>query len=347
MHALHRRLALAIAALLGLTLLTIAMAPADSSSRLPLAGLDVPQAADSKAKDAKPQRPKPRSNVAAPRRSVRKHPPRDISVYRGLGTWIDMYDDLPYRRPRLVIADIASRGVKTIYLQTANYNRPVSRTRHVYAPAYVGTMLEAAHRRGIKVVAWTLPGFRPTTEDFQRARAAIRFRSANGHRFDGFALDIEAYLVDDLDVRNRRLGALSRRLRATVRPDYALGAILPEANASYWADFPYDVVARHYDVFLPMAYYSFRTEGYRNVRRWLGRNIREIRAETGRRSAPVHVIGGVSEGSSDREVRALVDEAHHRKAVGASMYSWRDATPGHWGELKRLRKPEHPRAKDD
>ena len=328
MHALQRRLALAIAALLGLTLLTAAMAPADSPARLPVAAPDAPGA--------------PATPEATAKTEARRRPPagtakagtrRDISVYRGLGTWIDMYDEVPYKRPRLVVRDIASRGVKTIYLQTANYNRPVSRTRHVHAPATVGVILEAAHRRGIKVVAWTLPGFRPTTEDFQRARAAIRFRSANGHRFDGFALDIEAYLVDNLAVRNRRLGALSRRLRTTVRADYALGAILPEANASYWADFPYDVVGRHYDVFLPMAYYTFRAHGYANVRRWLGANIREIRREIGR-TAPVHVIGGVSEGSSDREVRALVHEARHRNTVGASMYSWRDATRGHWRELK-------------
>lgn len=327
MHVLHRRLALAIAAVLALALLTAGMIPADSDTRLPPAAVDV----------AEVHKPKPRSNVAAPRRSSHRRPRPDISAYRGLGTWIDMYDEVPYKRPRLVVADIASHGVKTIYLQTANYNRPVSRARHVHAPAVVGTILEEAHRRGIKVVAWTLPGFRPGTEDFQRARAAIRFRSANGHRFDGFALDIEAYLVGDLEVRNRRLGALSRRLRHTVKPDYALGAILPEANASYWADFPYDVVGRHYDVFLPMAYYSFRTKGYRNVRRWLGDNVREIRVETGNSAAPIHLIGGVSEGSSDREVRALVDEARHRGTVGVSMYSWRDATPGHWRELQRVK----------
>ena len=337
MHVLHRRLALAIAVLLGLTLLTAAMAPADSGARLPVAGLDAPNPPTVNT----PPRAMPRSNVTAPRRSVEKaeHAKRDISAYRGLGTWLDMYDEVPYKRPRAVVAEIASHGVKTIYLQTSNYNRPASRARHIYAPAVVGTILEAAHRRDMKVVAWTLPSFRRTTEDFQRARAALRFRSPDGHRFDGFALDIEAYVVDDLEARNRRLGALSRRLRTTVRPNFALGAILPEANASYWADFPYDVVARHYDVFLPMAYYTFRVEGYANVRRWLGKNVNEIRAETGWRNAPVHVIGGVSEGSSDREVRALVDEAHRRKAVGTSMYSWRDATPGHWGELRRVRKP--------
>ena len=309
------------------------MTAADSNTRLPSAALDTPTAPATAAPD--PPVTKPRSNVAAPRHTTVK-PKRDISAYRGVGTWLDMYDEQPYKRPRLVVADIASHGVETIYMQTSNYNRPVSRTRHIHAPAYVGTILEAAHRRGIKVVAWSLPGFRPTTEDFQRARAAIKFRSANGHRFDGFALDIEAYLVDNLKVRNRRLGALSRSLRKIVGPDYALGAILPEANASYWADFPYDVVGRHYDVFLPMAYYTFRTEGYRNVRRWLGNNVREIRHEIGRHDVPVHVIGGISEDSSNREVRALVDTARERKAVGASMYSWDDATPGHWRELKRL-----------
>lgn len=316
MHVHQQRLTLAAAGLLALSLLTVAVRPAQAAR--PVAAVAAPRftAATSSASSAtmKP----------------------DVVAYRGLGTWIDIYDELPYRRPRLVVADIASRGVKTIYLETANYHRPADPRRKIWAPAVVATIIEAAHRRGMRVVAWYLPSFVDLDHDFARARAAIAFRTPNGERFDSFALDIESDKVRSLETRNRRMAALSQRLSDSLPPNYPIAAILPEAGAKYWPNFPYEVVARHYDAFLPMAYYTFRTSGYINVRRWLGNNVREIRLKTGNPAAPIHLIGGISEDASAREVEALVDEANYRRVIGAGMYSWDGATDAHWRKLTRL-----------
>ena len=54
-------------------------------------------------------------------------PPRDISVYRGLGTWVDAYDFSPQYQPNGApppvtpesMDDLAAAGVKTLYLQAA------------------------------------------------------------------------------------------------------------------------------------------------------------------------------------------------------------------------------------
>jgi hypothetical protein len=79
--------------------------------------------------------------------------------------------------------------------------------------------------------------------------AAIRSRTREGHRFDGFALDIEAVEVR-AGLRNRRLTALSEAIRHRVGPGYGLGAITPPwFNA--WGPFPYRALSRHYDVFSP------------------------------------------------------------------------------------------------
>src|SRR5690348_3389783 len=151
---------------------------------------------------------------------------------------------------------MARDGVRTLYLQTGNYEQRVDLVRR----RALGRFVDAAHAAGLRVVAWYLPSFLYPAQDYRRALAAIRFRTASGERFDGFALDIEASLVKGVRLRNHRLLRLSTRLRAAAGPRYALGAIIPSPvgirrHPAYWPGFPYRPLARVYDVFLPMAYF--------------------------------------------------------------------------------------------
>ena len=67
-------------------------------------------------------------------------------------------------------------------------------------------------------------------------------------------------------LRNRRALDSSRRLRAAVGPDYALGAIIPnprgmELRRDYWQPFLYAELAAIYDVFVFMVYLTYRGDG--------------------------------------------------------------------------------------
>ena len=88
----------------------------------------------------------------------------------------------------------------------------------------VTKMLEDA---GLRVVAWYLPSFLSVKTAAAHALAAIRFRSAHGESFDGFALDIEATSVRSLTLRDHRLLVLSSLLSHAVPSSYPLGAITP------------------------------------------------------------------------------------------------------------------------
>ncbi len=154
---------------------------------------------------------------------------------------------------------MARDGVRTLYLQTGNYEQRTDLVR----PHALGEFIDAAHAAGMRVVAWYLPSFLYPVQDTRAALAAIRFRSAKGERFDSFALDIEASLVHSVPLRSKRLLQLSARLRAAVGRRYALGAIIPSPvgirrHPTYWPRFPYRSLARYYDVFLPMAYATDR-----------------------------------------------------------------------------------------
>lgn len=315
------RLAIALAILLALTLLPAA-APTDADT--------VERAVVTAASTAEPSEPADPPDPADPE--------PDIEVYRGLGTWLDMYNAGPYRHPEKTVRAMARQGVTTLYLQTANYQRPQDPSKNIFRYKIVSRIIEAAHRHDIAVVAWYLPSFKDVAYDYRRSRAAITFTTEHGERFDGFALDIESPIVDNLDVRNRRLDVLSQRLRKSVPPSYALGAIVPEAGATYWRDFPYRMVAKHYDVFVPMAYHTFRVSGYDGVVQNMRRNIHVIRNRTGNPDVPIHLIGGLAGDSSDAEVRAFVDTALNRNVIGASVYDWPITPLDDWRQLRRIKR---------
>ena len=72
----------------------------------------------------------------------------DLDPYRGLGTWVDIYDDAQLRAPETTVARIAARGVRTIYLETANFKQ----SRDVVRPDRLSRMQDAAHAGGSAVV---------------------------------------------------------------------------------------------------------------------------------------------------------------------------------------------------
>ena len=257
-----------------------------------------------------------------------------LRSYRGLGAWVDMYDQGPWDYPRAAARRMAERGVRTLYLETANYRKPVKGP--MYRPRAVAAMLEEAHLQGIEVVAWYVPSFENLAKDFFRATTAIDFATSTGLGFDSFALDIEATVVRDIATRNERARTLSRRLRDHVGEGYTLGAIVPEAGALYWPDFPYAAMARRYDVFLPMAYFSYRTSGASGVYDFVSRNVAAIREETGDSTAAVHVIGGIAADSTPNEVEAMVAAARDKKAIGASLYDFPTTTSRQWTKLSKV-----------
>ncbi len=260
-----------------------------------------------------------------------------VEAYRGLGTWVNIYDDRQLADPEGTVRRIAARGVRTVYLETANFKQ----SRDIVRPDRVSRFLDAAHARGIAVVAWYLPGFAAGGRDLRRSLAAIRFRSEGGEAFDGFALDIEWSGVTPVSLRNRRTMDLSQRLRAAVGPDYALGAIIPNPRGmalrrDYWQPFPYADLAGVYDAFLPMVYSTYRGDGAAVVRRDVSRSMTILRTATGRPDVPIHLIGGLGDEFSAAEARAFARSVAELAPLGWSLYDFSVTAPSAWAALRAL-----------
>ncbi|MFL5796437.1 MAG: hypothetical protein ACJ77A_00705 [Actinomycetota bacterium] len=266
----------------------------------------------------------------------------DLSAYRGLGTWIDVYDQsdvfgpAAFGDPTTSVAEMVRNGVRTVFLEAGSYRHPA-----VAFPTATARFIRAAHAAGKRVVAWYLPLFRSVEHDFAEVVRVLRFRTPDGEGYDGFALDIEAAVVPAA----RRIAnflTLSAAIRAAVGPDYALGAIIPSPRGlirvpAYWPGFPYSQLPRFYDVVLPMSYFTFHEHGAAQVLRYVEDNVEIVRRATGEPGIPVHVIGGIADDMSPAETTAFVRGARSEHVFGASLYEFPRTSAFEWRALAPLR----------
>jgi len=282
------------------------------------------------------------AGLAPPHSAAAPGPGRaSLEVFRGLGAWVDIFEERAWRNPAKTVANMAGHGVRTIYLQTSNYSQDLP----VVHRQGVGRFLEAAHRRDMDVIAWYLPGFAKLARDFQRSMAAIKFRYS-GERFDAFGLDIEASVLGPPSERTKRLLRLSKRIRRQAGPRYPLGAIIPspvgiELNKGYWPGFPYEGLSETYDAFVPMGYFTYHVKGPSKVHAETARNVEIIRGKTGDPTIPIHLIGGVADEASGAEVQAFVRAVREHGLLGASIYNWSLTRAHDWAPLETI--PTNPR----
>ncbi len=272
---------------------------------------------------------------------------RSIDSYEGLGIWVDAFDFEPNYQgeggaePPLspsVVDEFADLGVRTVYLQAAR--RDDRAPGVLLDEGLLAEFLVRAHARDIDVVGWYLPLFDDVDADLERLVAIADF-AASGHRFDGIGVDIE-YIegVADAEDRSGRLVFLSQELRKA-RPDDALSAIVPPPvqleviNPTYWPRFPWRDLDRYYDVWMPMAYWTVRTDssGYRDAYRYSEESTRRLRANVGRDDAVVHIIGGIGDETTTEDLDGLRRAIEDTASIGGSIYDWQSLPPERRAEL--------------
>jgi hypothetical protein len=269
--------------------------------------------------------------------------PDTAAVYGGLGSWVDIFAGQAWRDPKAVVEVLRSNGVGTLYLETSNY----SQSQDILYPTALGRFVEAAHAAGLNVVAWYLPSLVRPALDARRALAAIRFRSAHGEAFDSFALDIEASLVRDVELRNARLIALARSLRTAAPAGYPLGAIVPSPvgmrrHPHYWPHFPFAELAATFDAFLPMAYFSYYAKTPAAAYAYAHDVVVAIRRETDRPEMPIHLIGGIANRARIAPVASFIQAASDCGVTGVSLYAFFQTSGAEWSRLRQATLGETP-----
>lgn len=264
-----------------------------------------------------------------------------LAAFRGLGTWVDLYDTPERADPQSTVAAMHGHGVRTLFLETSNFRS----SEDVVSPTTVSLFITAAHAAGMRVVAWYLPSF-ASSFDYRRCMAAIHFRTADRQGFDGFALDIESAVVTDVSLRTTRLLSLARRVRAGAGSAYPLGAIVPaprgmQLTPTYWPGFPFRSLRPLFDVFLPMGYFTYHTRGELAAHDYTAANVYLLRTQTGDRAVPIHAIGGLADAATAAEVTGFVQAERERGLLGASLYDFSTTSAEEWSILSTV--PANPR----
>jgi hypothetical protein len=185
---------------------------------------------------------------------------------------------------------------------------------------------------------WYLPTLEDPAADLRRLLAIAALD------VDGIAVDIEATNVADPVERSRRMVELSAALRAAL-PGQVIGAIpldpvtIEVVNPRYWPGFPWRELAPLYDVWMPMAYWTFRKQssGYRDGYRYTAENIDRLRANVGNPAAPVHALGGIGDRSTPEQVAGMLRAAAERGVMGGSLYDYRTTHDALWEPLRGFR----------
>ncbi len=276
-----------------------------------------------------------------------KSPPGpSLTAFRGLGAWVDLYD-FESVDPEAAVADMDARGVRTLYLQTARWNKPAPDDRsNIHDVAAVERWLTSAHARGLKVVGWYLPAYDDMTRDVRRTMSIARYRTHDGQKFDALGIDIEyKQQMPTLSAWNAAVATHAKRVRAALGSGYPIAAIVPaplamEVRPENWEGFPWESLASVSNVFMPMAYWSFRHDCAEKPEHcaygYTKGNVEKVRVLTGKPSVPLHVIGGVGDEISTDDVGDFVRAANAVNAYGGSLYDYQTTKPEYWPLLAKL-----------
>lgn len=286
--------------------------------------------------------PTPVPQIAKPKPRAPKPKPVPVrlsgGIFDGLGGWIDVYDhgnEAAWITG--AVNDMANRGVQTLYLESARFNSPSG----ILYPVAINAALKTAHDRGMKVVAWYPPDFLDVDRDVRFSVEAIRHVSPEGHRFDGFAPDVERMDVKDDAERTARFLDYTARVRIAAGPDYPMAAIVIAWSSPYyrraWSTFPWSRLKEFYSVVMPMSYWTGRKPDVATAAEITRINTVDSGALSG---LPVHTIGGVADAIDVPQAKAYVDVALQYGSIGGGLYDYRTQFPRPelWSELTRLRR---------
>ena len=261
--------------------------------------------------------------------------------FAGFGVWIDVYDwsseytgGKPYVGPSDV-ARMASLGAQTLYVQATKKNS----ANDIVDNGLLQPLIREARKQRMTVIAWYVPSFEDPALDLRRMLAMSRLD------VDGIGVDIESRAVADPAERSRRLVDLSVALRQQL-PGVPIAAIpMPAAqlevvNPSYWPGFPYKELAPLYDAWMPMSYWTHRTQasGYRNAYTYTAENIDRLRAQLNNGAAAIHPIGGIGDMTTPEDIQGMYRAAAERGAIGGSIYDYRTTSDALWGPLQQYRR---------
>jgi hypothetical protein len=257
------------------------------------------------------------ADAALPAALPRRPKAADLDAITGKGIWVTNWKTSTVD-VHGIVARAKKAGINNIWVRTGGTKQGY------YGGLVLPELVPAAHRAGIKVVAWDFPFLSDPMADALRAKKAL----ATG--IDAFAPDVETN-AEGTYATSRRV-ALYLSLVRSYAGDRPIAATVPRPTPKRVASFPYAAFARDADVFVPMVYWSCNEPGLVTVK-----SIKILR-----RWLPVAPVGQAYDMAEDggraglptrAETWRFLDSARRAGAVGASLWTIEKVGAGQWSAL--------------
>jgi hypothetical protein len=206
--------------------------------------------------------------------------------------------------------------------------------------ATIDRFIDGAARRGIAVVAWTIPR-EASFEDLAANVAAAAYRTAAGNGPRGLAVDLErgADFLGTGDLGRAALATYLSRLREAVGPRVLLVATVedPDIERLGQQDVPYATIAADADMLQPMVYWRVRRAGasLAGMRAQIAASYARLQQLAGDR-VPIDVGGQTANldpalgAPPADEVAASLVIAQQLGALGEAFFDWSGTSAAQW-----------------
>jgi hypothetical protein len=242
----------------------------------------------------------------------------------GKGMWIWLHDRAEGGDVNMIVERSKLWGLTHLYVRTGTLREGFM------AGPFLDRLLPVAHANGIRVYGWDFPYMNDPVSDINRAAAAIRYTTPDGHRIDGFAPDIETkHEGTNESIENIR--AYVHGLRANVGGDYPLIAVIPNPTAYRISQgYPFGEIVAPFDAIAPMVYWMNREPGA---------DVAHAMSYLSQFGKPIFPIGQAYDGAIDGgppgvpnrdAIIRFMQVADQLGGMGVSFWSWQHASLEAW-----------------
>jgi hypothetical protein len=277
-------------------------------------------------------------------------PPTPIANVSGKGMWFSFttnpFDADDYRKldPHAIVAQAVNAGLHYVELRTA-YGGFFEITPE--AKPTIDAIIDGLAAHGIGTIAWTVPrdaGF----EDLSQSVRSAYYRTANGTRVAGLAVDLERgdEFMGGAPQGPNALWQYIAYLRAALGPRALIVSTVEDPYLGHLtqADYPYAQIARNSTVLQPMAYWRMmRSDATKpaRVRAVLRASYSRLERAAGR-NVPISIGGQTGADGPDGyptagEITASLEASRAAGAIGESFFSWEGTQSDQWAALHAYR----------
>ncbi len=226
----------------------------------------------------------------------------------GAGVWVNLWN-YPEGDLDAYCRDLTEHGIKNIFLQTSRSNTP-----SIVNQAKLGQVLDAAHRHGIRVMAWSFAELTNPESDAIKMVEACEYTSPTGQHVDGAAPNMEKNLEP------WRIEKYAQTIRAKLGPNYPMIAVVysPLNKCFEVKRISWSLLAKYFDVIAPMIYWNSKYEKIEPYS-YTVRTVQKIRELSGKADIEISAIGD-GMGSGSAAIHDFMRACRDSEVTGISLY---------------------------